>query len=136
MGTLYFDSVNALCRKSGVRYMPFVGQVTGRPSVLHGTAEEMIRQAQRCLAKGAYGIDLLGYRYTGDGAALNRAFTAAVPGPVCIAGSVNSYARLEELRQTAPAFFTIGSAFFDHAFGQDIPAQIDAVCRFMEAGHA
>lgn len=136
MGTLYFDSVNALCRKNGVRYMPFVGQVTDRPSVLHGTAEEMIRQAQRCLAKGAYGIDLLGYRYTGDGAALNRAFTAAVPGPVCIAGSVNSYARLEELRQTAPAYFTIGSAFFDHAFGQDISAQIDAVCRFMEVGHA
>jgi hypothetical protein len=55
---------------------------------------------------------------------------------LCIAGSVNSYARLEELRQTAPAYFTIGSAFFDHAFGQDIPAQIDAVCRFMEVGHA
>lgn len=34
MGTLYFDSVNALCRKSGVRYMPFVGQVTARRSTV------------------------------------------------------------------------------------------------------
>lgn len=93
LGTVFSEAVNAYCRAHGLRYMPFVGQVTGRPSVLEGTAEEMVREAKRCLAQGAYGIDLLGYRYTGDAPALNRALTAAV-GPVCIAGSVNSYARM------------------------------------------
>lgn len=110
LGTVFSEAVNAYCRAHGLRYMPFVGQVTGRPSVLEGTAEEMVCEAKRCLAQGTYGIDLLGYRYTGDAPALNRALTAAV-GPVCIAGSVNSYARLAEIRAAGAAYFTIGSAF-------------------------
>jgi phosphoribosylformimino-5-aminoimidazole carboxamide ribonucleotide (ProFAR) isomerase len=79
-----------------------------------------------------YGIDLLGYRYTGDGAALNRQVVKAVSGPVCVAGSVDSYRRLSELKELDPWGFTIGSAFFDHRFGDDIAAQIDAVCAYME----
>ena len=78
LGTVFSEAVNAYCRAHGLWYMPFVGQVTGRPSVLEGTAEEMVCEAKRCLAQGAYGIDLLGYRYTGDAPALNRALTAAV----------------------------------------------------------
>ena len=38
MGTLYFDSVNEICRSSGIRYMPFVGEVTERPSILKNWA--------------------------------------------------------------------------------------------------
>ena len=57
------------------------------------------------------GIDLLGYRYTGDAAALNRAFIAAVHAPICLAGSVNSFARLDEIKAAGAAYFTIGSAF-------------------------
>ena len=68
-------------------------------------------------------------------AAWPKALTAAV-GPVCIAGSVNSYARLAEIRAAGAAYFTIGSAFFDHVFGDDFAAQIDAVCAYMEADHA
>ena len=83
LGTVFSEAVNAYCRAHGLRYMPFVGQVTGRPSVLEGTAEEMVCEAKRCLAQGAYGIDLLGYRYTGDAPALNRALTAAV-GPCAL----------------------------------------------------
>lgn len=67
--------------------------------------------------------------------ALNRALTAAV-GPVCIAGSVNSYARLAEIRAAGAAYFTIGSAFLTMVFGDDFAAQIDAVCAYMEADHA
>ena len=44
----------------------------------------MICEAEGYLAKGVDGIDLLGYRYTGDAAALNRAFIAAgLPGGQC-----------------------------------------------------
>lgn len=45
--------------------MPFVGSITGRPSVLTGTIDEMVAEANRYLEKGVYGIDLLGYRYIG-----------------------------------------------------------------------
>lgn len=112
-----------------------MGQVTGRPSVLEGTAEEMVCEAKRCLAQGAYGIDLLGYRYTGDAPALNRALTAAV-GPVCIAG------RREQLRPAGGdprgggCLFYHRQRLFDHVFGDDFAAQIDAVCAYMEADHA
>lgn len=136
MGTVYSDAVNDYCRAHGLRYMPFVGQVTGRPSVLRGTPEGMIDEARRYLAKGVYGIDLLGYRYTGDAAALNRAFAAAVPAPICLAGSVNSPARLDEVKAAGAAYFTIGSAFFEHAFGASIADQINAVCDYMEGPYA
>ena len=136
MGTVYSDAVRDYCRAHGLRYMPFVGQVTGRPSVLQGTPEGMIDEARRYLAKGVYGIDLLGYRYTGDAAALTRAFVAAVPAPVCLAGSVNSLARLDEVKAAGAAYFTIGSAFFEHAFGGSIADQINAVCDYMEGPHA
>ena len=77
-----------------------------------------------------------GYRYTGAAAALNRAFIAAVHAPICLAGSVNSFARLDEIKATGAAYFTIGSAFFAHAFGGDIADQINTVCDYMEAPHA
>ena len=136
MGTVYSDAVHAYCRAHGLRYMPFVGQISGRPSILHGTPAEMICEAEGYLAKGVDGIDLLGYRYTGAAAALNRAFIAAVHAPICLAGSVNSFARLDEIKATGAAYFTIGSAFFAHAFGGDIADQINTVCDYMEAPHA
>ena len=132
MGTKYFDSIHALCREHGLRYLPFVGTVTGRPSVLEGTVSGMVAEARSYLEKGVFGIDLLGYRYTGDGAALNRAFVELVDAPVCIAGSVDSYQRLDELCEAAPWSFTIGSAFFDGRFGGTMREQIDRVCDYME----
>jgi len=131
MGTRYYDSVNLFCKANGLKYLPFVGELSGRPTVLNGTPEDMIRESKRYLEKGVFGIDLLGYRYVGDGAALNRAVTAAVDAPVCIAGSVNSYQRLEEVLEAAPWGFTIGGAFFEHCFGEDLCEQINAVCRYI-----
>lgn len=99
-------------------------------------APHNVCEAEGYLAKGVDGIDLLGYRYTGDAAALNRAFIAAVHAPICLAGSVNSFARLDEIKAAGAAYFTIGSAFFAHAFGGDIADQINTVCDYMEAPHA
>ena len=131
MGTKFFDSINDFCRDNGIRYMPFVGKIFGRPSVLEGTLEEMLDEARNCLSKGVFGIDLLGYRYTGDAAALNKNFVAAVNAPVCIAGSVNSFERLREVKKISPHSFTIGGAFFEKKFGGTFDEQIDKVCDFM-----
>ena len=132
MGTKFFDSINDFCREHGIRYMPFVGKITGRPSILEGTAEEMIDEARYCLNRGVYGLDLLGYRYTGDATALNKSFVAGVKAPVCIAGSVNSFERLAELKEIAPQMFTIGGAFFEGKFGGSFAEQVDKVCAFMQ----
>ena len=138
MGTIFSDSVNELCQKHDLKYLPFVGKVTERPSILEGTAEEMIEEANRYLAKGVYGIDLLGYRYTGDATALNKQFVAGVNAPVCLAGSVNSFQRLDEIKDASPWSFTIGSAFFDNKFNGTFCEQINKVCDYMhkESSHA
>ena len=131
MGTFFFDSVNELCKKHGIRYMPFVGDVCGRPSVLEGDIDQMIAQAESYIEKGVYGIDLLAYRYTGDCGELIRRFVSEVDAPVCIAGSVNSYERIDEIKKASPWAFTIGSAFFDHAFGDDYCKQMNLVCSYI-----
>lgn len=132
MGTIFFDSVNEFCKEHNMKYIPFVGKVSERPSILEGTAEEMIKEAKSYIAKGAYGIDLLGYRYTGDAQHLNESIVSEVDAPICIAGSVNSFERLKELKRINPWSFTIGSAFFDNMFEGTFKEQINKVCDFME----
>ncbi len=131
IGTMFFDSVNQFCKENHLKYMPFVGKITNRPSILEGNIEEMIEEAHRYLEKGVYGFDLLGYRYTGDSIALNKKFVSSVDAPVCIAGSINSYKRLDEIKEAAPWTFTIGSAFFENKFSGTFSEQIDKVCQYM-----
>lgn len=132
MGTKYFDSIMNLCNKHGIKYMPFVGDVSGRPSVLDGTIEDMIAEAKMLLDKGVYGIDLLGYRFTGDADSLCRQLVAAIDAPVCLAGSINTYDRLAEVKKANPWAFTIGSAFFENKFNGSFCEQIDSVCKYMQ----
>ena len=132
MGTLFFDSVSDFCRERGLKYMPFVGEVSGRPSVLGGSAEDMIAEAKTVLEKGAWGIDLLGYRYDGDAGALIRRVVRETPGPVCVAGSVNSFERLDDLAEAGPWAFTIGSAFFTGDYHPDLPTAVRIVSEYME----
>jgi hypothetical protein len=131
MGTLYFDSINDYCKANNLKYMPFVGKITGRPSVLEGTIEGMIDEAKSYLAKGVAGFDLLGYRYTGDAVKLNKEFVAGVPAPVCLAGSVSSYQRLDEVKATGAWAFTIGGAFFENKFNGTFAEQVDKVVDYM-----
>lgn len=131
LGTLFFDSVYQLCREHDIMYMPFVGDVHDRPSILDGDVDSMIAQANDLINKGATGVDLLAYRYTGDYHELIRRFTSEVNGPVCIAGSINSYERLDEIKAASPWSFTIGSAFFNKDFGNDFGKEINDVCRYI-----
>lgn len=132
MGTIFSDMVNDFCKKNHLKYMPFVGEIIERPSILDGSIDEMIVEGKEYLKKGVFGIDLLGYRYVGDAVQLNRRIASEINAPVCIAGSVNSYQRLNEIAETNASFFTIGSAFFDHAFGDNIVDQINSIVTYME----
>jgi hypothetical protein len=132
MGTVYFDSVRDLVKGARIKYMPFVGKITGRPSVLDGTIDGMIAEANGLLSKGIDGFDLLGYRFTGDPVKLNYEFVKSVNANVCLAGSVQSYQRLDEVKSTGAWSFTIGGAFFENKFGDDgFGTQIDRVIDYM-----
>lgn len=132
MGTMYFESVNEFCKRNNIKYMPFVGKVSKRPSILEGTVECMIKEAKKYLEKGVYGFDLLGYRYTGDAVNLNKTFISEINAPICLAGSINSFKRLDEVRDANPWAFTIGSAFFENKFDGQFNEQIDKVYSYME----
>lgn len=132
LGSKFFPSINDYCRAHNLLYMPFVGHITGRPSVLSGDIDEIIAEAQSYVAQGVYGINLLGYRYTGDATLLCRKLVEAIDAPVCLAGSINSYTRLDEVKETHPWAFTIGSAFFEQQFGSTFAEQIEKVCDYIK----
>lgn len=132
MGTCYFRSIASFCKEHGIAYMPFVGQITGRPSVLEGSLGEMVAEAVSLREEGVYGIDLLGYRYIADAQQLISELVTKSGLPVCVAGSIDSYERLQFIKQVKPWAFTIGSAFFEHRFGDSIAEQINRVCSFIE----
>lgn len=132
MGTKYFASIHDICEKNNIKYMPFIGEVVGRPSILKGTVDSMIDEANRLVEKGVYGFDLLGYRFERNASNLNRQFVSKIDVPVCVAGSVDSYIRLDELREIRPWAFTIGGAFFENKFGDDFDTQINNVCEYVQ----
>lgn len=133
MGTCYHESILKYCVEHAIRYMPFVGHITGRPSVLQGSVDSMLAEAATLQRHGASGIDLLGYRYDADAQELIAAMVAQCGVPVCVAGSVDSYKRLQFIKDVQPWAFTIGSAFFEHKFGASFAEQVDAVCDFISA---
>lgn len=131
LGTMYSDRICDFCAENNIKYMPFVGKITGRPSVLQGTVDEIIDEAKALLDKGVYGFDLLGYRYKGDAFELNRRFVKEVNAPVCLAGSIDSFDKLDEVKNINPWSFTIGTAFFEKKFGTGWTEQIDKVYDYM-----
>ena len=97
------------------RSLPFCGKVSGSPSVLEGSFEEIIKDANTMLEKGVDGIDLLAFRHE-QGAELAREYCAKVDKPVVIAGSINSEARISFVNEINPWAFTMGSALFTENF--------------------
>ncbi len=131
LGTIFNPKVVTICRENNIRYLPFVGKIEGRPSVLSGSIDDIVEEARKAVEGGADGVDLLGYRYVGDAAALNKAVSEALKGRVCIAGSVDSNHRLDEVKDSGADFFTIGGAFFENKFDGDFCQQINNVCQYM-----
>ncbi len=115
MGTLFYDSVYAYLKEHEIKYLPFCGKVSGSPSVLEGSFEEIIKDANTMLEKGVDGIDLLAFRHE-QGAELAREYCAKVDKPVVIAGSINSEARISFVNEINPWAFTMGSALFTENF--------------------
>ena len=116
MGTLYYESVAKLLAANGMEYLPFVGKVSGSPSILEGTNEEIIQNAKDLMAKGIKGFDILAYRHVVDGEKLAYEFCEAVDAQICIAGSINSFKRIDTMFDIGPWTFTMGSALFEKKF--------------------
>jgi mannose-6-phosphate isomerase-like protein (cupin superfamily) len=137
LGGTRVDDVLPIIKGTGIQYFPFPGRITGHPSVLEGTIDEIVESAKAIAARdGVHGLDLLAYRSGENVPGLMKAVCAAVDKPVIIAGSIATPERIAVVQSAGAAGFTIGTAALDGkypAHGNDVPSQLTAILRDVAA---
>lgn len=116
MGTVFYPAVWDYLKEKNVKYFPFIGQVSGSPSILEGEIDDIIEQGKALTALGVDGFDLLAYRYTGKPEELVKKCVSAMNIPVVIAGSINSRERMQFVEDVGAWGYTMGTALFESDF--------------------
>jgi len=122
MGTVYFKSIHDFLDKKNIPYKPFIGKVSGNPSVLEGSIEEIINEANILLDRRISGFDLLAYRFTGNAEELARKFIKdidSIKAKTSISGGICTFEQINFILDIAPWAFTIGTALFENRFAPD-----------------
>jgi hypothetical protein len=133
MGTVYSPGIQEALSNSATKYLPFCGSVHGHPTILDGTPGEIVEDAKRLERLHVAGVDLLAYRNPSRPEEIARAIVRELRVPVVIAGSIDSFERIDSMKRIGPWAFTIGSAFFSKKF---VPAgtfrdQLQSVISFL-----
>ncbi|MEM1363308.1 MAG: cupin domain-containing protein [Pseudomonadota bacterium] len=133
LGGTRVDDVLPLLSGTNIDYCPFPGRITGHPSVLEGSIEEITESARALAAHhGVAGLDLLAYRSHDDVPALMASVCAAVDKPVYMAGSIEGPEQIAAVKAAGGAGFTIGTAALDGhypAMNAELGAQLGAILR-------
>jgi uncharacterized protein related to proFAR isomerase len=137
LGGTRVDDVLTIVKGTGIQYFPFAGRITGHPSVLEGSIEEIVASAETIAAKdGVHGLDLLAYRSLQNVPELMKAVCASVSKPVFMAGSIDTRERIAIVQNAGAAGFTIGTAALDGKYpanGNDLASQLTAIIRDVAA---
>jgi len=122
LGGTHVDAVLPILKDTGIQYYPFPGRIEGHPSNLVGSIDDIVASAEHLAARdGVHGLDLLAYRSSENVTGLMAAVCAAVKKPVIMAGSIGSRERIEIVRKSGAAGFTIGTAALDGDYPADSP---------------
>ncbi|MEO9459787.1 MAG: cupin domain-containing protein [Lentilitoribacter sp.] len=122
LGGTNVDAVLPILKGTPIKYYPFPGRVEGHPSVLEGSIDEIVQSAQALTNRdGVHGLDLLAYRSNENVTGLMAAVCAAADKPVIMAGSIGNKERIEIVRRSGAAGFTIGTAALDGDYPADAP---------------
>lgn len=119
IGTAYSDSIKNLLKNSSTKYYPFTGKLEGHPATLVGTVDEIVEHGKMMQAKGVDGLAISTYRFKGNHKELIQAIADEIEIPVISAGSINSFERIDELKQAGVWGVTIGSGFFKKEFSPE-----------------
>ena len=137
LGGTRVDDVLPIIQGTGIQYFPFAGRISGHPSVLEGSIEDIVESARTITAKdGVHGLDLLAYRSAENVPALMKAVCAAVAKPVFMAGSIDTPEQIAAVQHAGAAGFTIGTAALDGKYpasAKDVPSQLSAIIRDVAA---
>lgn len=133
LGGTRVDDVLPIIAGTTIQYCPFPGTISGHPSVLEGSIDEIVASAKTLAARnGVHGLDLLAYRSREDVPTLIEAVCSAVAKPVYVAGSIDTPGRIAALKEAGAAGFTIGTAALDGKYpadGRDVPSQLKTIIR-------
>ena len=119
MGTVYYPTIHALLDKKNIPYKPFIGKVSGNPSILEGSSGEIINEAKQLLNRGISGFDLLAYRSAENAEKLARDFIKEIDSKnakTSISGGINTIKQFDLIFDISPWAFTIGTALFENKF--------------------
>jgi hypothetical protein len=128
MGGTHVKEAVSVLAGSGLRYYPFPGRISGHPSILEGTSEEIARSAEILSAEpGVHGLDLLAYRHAEPVEPIIEAVVQASRGPVVVAGSIVSGEQIRAVSACGAWGFTIGGAAFEFALPAEphVRAQVE-----------
>ena len=122
LGGTNVDAVLPILNGTDIQYYPFPGRIEGHPSSLMGSIDEIVTSAELLAAReGVHGLDLLAYRSSENVTGLRAAVCAAVDKPVIMAGSIGSRERIQIVRRSGAAGFTIGTAALDGDYAAGSP---------------
>lgn len=135
MGTLFHQSVWEYLKNQKIIYSPFVGKVSGSPSVLEGTVDSMVKETEFFAELGIPSVDLLAFRYKDNPEALAEEVIRRSKVKIILAGSIDSVPRIEFVNKVNPWGFTMGSALFTKNFVPDgtFRDNLSEVVKIMEA---
>ena len=124
-GTKYSPLLHGLLKEAGIGYSPFVGKVgcvwNGRSGMLMGDYDEIAAEGVDLIKnKGTTGLDVSAYRHIESPEKVISTLRAALPDAhICIAGSVDSFEKIDFLAENNIDKFTMGSALFNKLFVPD-----------------
>lgn len=130
LGGTYYKEIGEYAAANQLKISPFIG--LRHDGHLYGDLEELVAEAKERDKGLVYGINISAYRYDGDADTLIKCVVSSCNKPVSIAGSINTYDRLEAVKATNCWAFTIGGAFFENKFGEGFSKQIETVVDFLD----
>jgi len=130
----YAKDVMEIIKGTNIEFYPFVGKISGIPSVLGGSIEEIVAEALEKQEMGVAGIDLLAYRHQQNPEKLMECVISALEIPVIVAGSIGTLERIRRVVKAGASGFTVGTAIFDRTVvpSGSLEDQVIAVVRETE----
>jgi hypothetical protein len=116
-------------KKTVVRFLPYIGRIVGHPCTLEGSIDEIVENGVEFENMGIAGINLLLYRYKGDAILLLDKLLKTLHVPLIVAGTVDSFEKIDYLKAKNIWAFTIGGAILEKKFSLEPSPknQIEAV---------
>jgi len=103
-------------KKARLRFFPYVGKIVGHPCILEGSVDEIVDNGIEFEKMGVHGINLLLYRYAGDTSFLLERIVEGLKIPTIVAGSIDNFEKINQLKRKNIWAFTIGGAILEGKF--------------------